>query len=115
MNLDKVRKNLFLRQSELESRSERIHRHIYLKEEPVSANFNEQIKQTENDGLVMALDVEGMGELSSIADALRRIEDGAYGKCEHCGHSIGEKRLAAIPHTSVCIVCANLPAGEKLL
>jgi RNA polymerase-binding transcription factor DksA len=36
---------------------------------------------------------------------LRRISDGTYGNCVQCGKVISKKRLAAIPHTELCIDC----------
>lgn len=35
--------------------------------------------------------------LTEVQAALKRIEDGTYGKCEVCGRPIPEKRLEAIP------------------
>ena len=49
MELAGIVNELQQRKLELKSRLERTHRHIHEKEEPVSANFSEQIKQTEND------------------------------------------------------------------
>ncbi|MFW6180568.1 MAG: TraR/DksA family transcriptional regulator, partial [Spirochaetota bacterium] len=43
--------------------------------------------------------------LEDIKDALKRIEEGVYGKCLSCGKSIEEKRLIAIPETKLCIDC----------
>src|SRR5882762_8146457 len=43
--------------------------------------------------------------LTAIDAALKRIEDGTFGKCETCGQDIAEDRLAAIPWTTQCIDC----------
>jgi len=43
----------------------------------------------------------------SIQAALRRIEEGSYGICEVCGRKISPERLAALPHTTLCIECAR--------
>jgi DnaK suppressor protein len=40
--------------------------------------------------------------LEEVEDALRRIEDGSYGKCTVCGREIGPARLEAIPWTPYC-------------
>jgi DnaK suppressor protein len=45
--------------------------------------------------------------LSDIAAALRRMENGAYGKCELCGNEIPKQRLQATPYTPYCIDCAR--------
>lgn len=40
--------------------------------------------------------------LEEVQDALRRIEDGTYGKCSVCGREIEPARLEAIPWTPYC-------------
>ena len=40
-----------------------------------------------------------------IDEALKRIEEGAYGSCLQCSKSIAKKRLAALPYTELCIEC----------
>ena len=40
-----------------------------------------------------------------VVEALERIEDGTYGKCQECGQSIGKARLSAVPYTLFCIRC----------
>ncbi len=46
-------------------------------------------------------------KLRLIDEALRRIEDGTYGKCEECETPIGEKRLRTQPWTTLCITHAE--------
>jgi RNA polymerase-binding protein DksA len=45
------------------------------------------------------------GLLYRIDEALKRIEDSSYGSCLQCGRAITKKRLAAVPHTELCIEC----------
>ena len=40
--------------------------------------------------------------------ALRRIEEGVYGACLHCGSAISIKRLNAVPWTPCCIDCQDV-------
>ena len=40
--------------------------------------------------------------------ALRRIEEGSYGACLHCGSAISIKRLNAVPWTPCCIDCQDV-------
>lgn len=58
---------------------------------------------------------------SEAREALRRIENGTYGKCESCGRPIAKARLDVIPYTRFCVECAasrdttpqvNLNAGR---
>lgn len=44
-------------------------------------------------------------ELSLVAAALRRLEDGSYGMCLDCGEPIAEQRLLALPATPYCTAC----------
>jgi DnaK suppressor protein len=46
--------------------------------------------------------------LEAIDAALKRIEDGTYGRCVNCGKPIAEERLAAIPWATHCIDCKRL-------
>ncbi len=45
--------------------------------------------------------------LEEVAAALRRIEQGTFGRCEECGKEISRERLKAIPFTRLCIGCAR--------
>ena len=40
-----------------------------------------------------------------VADALDRIENGTFGKCQQCGEDIGAGRLQAVPYTRYCVNC----------
>ncbi len=52
--------------------------------------------------------------LYHIMEALSRIEDGTYGKCEACGKQIGLERLKALPYTRLCIACKEKEEKEEL-
>lgn len=41
--------------------------------------------------------------LTEVEEALKRIEDGTYGRCVVCGQLIPEKRLEAMPWASLCV------------
>src|SRR5579859_5346645 len=41
--------------------------------------------------------------LSEVEDALKRIENGSYGRCVDCGQPIPEKRLEALPWAARCV------------
>lgn len=45
--------------------------------------------------------------LTDIDDALARIADGTYGRCERCGEPIFRERLFARPAARTCITCAD--------
>src|SRR5205807_9643056 len=39
--------------------------------------------------------------------AIRRIDDGTFGRCENCGKPIIQARLDALPSTRHCAMCAE--------
>ena len=51
--------------------------------------------------------------LSKIDEALGRIDDGSYGKCEECAQDIGIERLKARPVTTLCIDCKSLQEAQE--
>jgi RNA polymerase-binding transcription factor DksA len=102
-----LKTQLLLKQAELEARLERTHKHIHNKEEPVSADFAEQIKQTENDQVIYALEQEALAELVQVKRALQRLDEGNYSKCSRCGLPITQSRLTALPTTEICFDCAS--------
>lgn len=50
--------------------------------------------------------------LSDIDCALRRIEQGTYGSCLHCGESLSLGRLTALPMASLCGSCQRIEAMD---
>jgi DnaK suppressor protein len=48
-----------------------------------------------------------------INEALARIDEGTYGKCEECGENIAMERLKARPVTTLCIDCKSLQEAEE--
>jgi RNA polymerase-binding transcription factor DksA len=42
-------------------------------------------------------------ELSDLDRALRKVDDGTYGRCEACGKEIPAERLEAMPGTRFCV------------
>lgn len=43
--------------------------------------------------------------LYQIDDALNRLKDKNFGKCQVCSKGIGMKRLSAVPYAQLCISC----------
>jgi DnaK suppressor protein len=46
--------------------------------------------------------------LLQIEDAIRRLDEGTYGRCSNCGQTISMQRLEAIPWARFCIDCQEL-------
>lgn len=46
--------------------------------------------------------------LLQIEEALRRMDEGTYGRCRNCGNNIHPLRLEAVPWTRFCIDCQEM-------
>ncbi|MDQ1203750.1 TraR/DksA C4-type zinc finger protein [Microbacterium sp. SORGH_AS_0862] len=46
-------------------------------------------------------------EIDEIDDALRRLEDGAFGVCASCGRDIPVGRLLVRPTATLCVSCGE--------
>jgi DnaK suppressor protein len=51
--------------------------------------------------------------LYHIDEALRRISDKTFGKCQECGQEISQARLEAVPHARLCIACKEKEEKKK--
>jgi DnaK suppressor protein len=51
--------------------------------------------------------------LEEVQDALRRLEDGSYGKCTVCGREIEPARLEAVPWTRYCLADQEKADGQS--
>lgn len=56
---------------------------------------------------------QGRRHLADLDEAIRRVEAGTYGRCDHCGQPITAERLAARPAARTCIACAVPPDAKR--
>ncbi|MEU4419274.1 TraR/DksA C4-type zinc finger protein [Actinoplanes sp. NPDC024001] len=49
--------------------------------------------------------------LAQLGDALRRIAEGTYGRCQGCGQQINPERLEILPYAAFCMPCQRLQKG----
>jgi RNA polymerase-binding transcription factor DksA len=50
---------------------------------------------------------EVAARIEALQEALDRVRDGAYGRCEQCGAQIQPERLEILPTTTFCVRCAQ--------
>lgn len=74
---------------------------------PVDDDLAEQAVEREADEAADALESAALRESAAIEAAMRRIEDGTYGRCVSCGGAIGLQRLELVPAAALCIGCAG--------
>lgn len=61
----------------------------------------DKLEKTERDTLV------------NVTAALLRVENGSYGACIICDDEITDRRLKAIPYTTMCEVCAEDAENQR--
>ena len=67
----------------------------------------DQASQNLEKEILFELSDSEMTVLGDIEAALRKIENGTYGVCEHCKQPIEKKRVKALPSARYCLVCQN--------
>lgn len=67
-----------------------------------------------NRELMFSLSDAERNTLLLVEEALKRLDEGAYGTCKSCGNPIGVARLEAVPWARYCIKCQEL-AEEGML
>ncbi len=61
-----------------------------------------------NRELMFSLSDSERQRLLQIEEAIRRLDDGVYGRCGNCGGPINPLRLEAVPWARFCIDCQEL-------
>jgi RNA polymerase-binding protein DksA len=98
-----IAKALKARLSELTGRVANIDKELH---KQLSADFEEQANDLEDQQTLEALGESEIREIRQIQGALKRIAEGTYGVCVQCGGDIDPKRLNALPTATRCISCA---------
>jgi DnaK suppressor protein len=99
-----TREALAKRLTELEARAERLMADLT---EAMSADFEEQAVEAEEDEALLAQEALIVQKIAAVRAAIRRVDEGRYGICLTCGGKIAQARLDAIPEATVCISCAK--------
>jgi DnaK suppressor protein len=73
------------------------------------SNFADTSQVTAERGEAEALAGELQEALNEVEAAIRRVDEGTYGRCERCGEPISPARLEAKPAARRCIACASRP------
>lgn len=93
--------------SSILSRHAKIDAHLHNRDREVPKDWDDAATMMKNDEVLEALDDQSRARIAGLKAAIRRVEDGTYGICANCGADIGDKRLAALPATPVCVDCAS--------
>lgn len=72
-------------------------------------NASDDTEAAEQNGHAMsaALGAETSDALKRVHSAMKRVDDGTYGKCANCGEMIDTDRLGVDPTAELCMSCAK--------
>ena len=65
-----------------------------------------RMEAMQNQQMVLELRRRKKRQLLEVGNALKRIEQGNFGKCMFCGKEISHERLEAFPEVQTCMSCA---------
>lgn len=102
-----IKESLLHRRKEIVERLGRVENHLRHTDKPLEADFAEQAIERANDEVLEVLDENMRNEVMQIDHAIELMEKGNYGICQSCQNPIAQKRLEALPYTSICINCAS--------
>jgi RNA polymerase-binding protein DksA len=98
LNLEAERQSLYKQLDALKNDKTR-------KKGAITADFEDQSQETENDQVVDKLESMETERLEKIEAALERIQSGQYGVCVDCNKAISSSRIKALPFAAKCIDC----------
>lgn len=75
--------------------------------EPEVGDSIDQAAQSLDKEILFELSDNERSMLDNIEAALRKIDNGTYGVCEHCKKPIEKKRLKALPAARYCMLCQS--------
>ena len=104
--VEEIRQRLLARRDELAGRANLTDADLRHERDPLSADFEEQATQRENEDVLRGIGLAAKAELQDVNRALARLERGEYFDCETCGEPIAAARREALPETTRCARCA---------
>lgn len=66
-----------------------------------------RIDNLQTQGLTAGLQAREQAKLGQINEALKRLEQGSYGRCVVCGSPIAFERLMVFPEAPNCAACSG--------
>ena len=103
VNLELFKQRLLTKRRELGDAIARSEQDVRVASEPeVGDPIDRSVGDTAADEALQSTSTDSE-TLEQVEDALRRIEQGSYGKCVICGKPIEPARLEAIPWTPYCL------------
>jgi len=102
MNIEHFRQVLQAKQRDLKSEIARLETDARQADAAEVQDSMDQVTSDEGKSESLEESTIDYAILRQVEDALKRIDDGTFGKCIDCGRPISESRLEAVPWTPWC-------------
>lgn len=93
-------------------RTSKVERDLLREGDAPTRDWDDQAVELENEEVLEGLHEEGRAQIAQLRAALRRLDEGTWGRCQRCGAEIAAARLEALPAATTCIACARRAEGE---
>jgi DnaK suppressor protein len=103
MNLERFKQRLREKERELLADMTRLEAEARVSGEDAVRDSTDAATSSESASESLHEDSLASQTLIQVQAALRRIEDGTYGRCTACGRQIGAARLEAVPWARYCL------------
>tara|TARA_E500000331_G_C17025069_1_gene612585 strand:- start:142 stop:471 length:330 start_codon:yes stop_codon:yes gene_type:complete len=104
--LDRLRKKLLLLDEEITDYLTKSEESAAAVEPDKGLGRLSRMEAMQDQQMVLELRRRKKRQKLEVANALSRIEKGAYGICSFCGKGIAFDRLDAFPEVQTCVTCA---------
>jgi DnaK suppressor protein len=103
MNIEEYKKKLLESEKILKEESEKLEKPTDMGDDVDS--FEEEGDEAEQFGAQLGMDKPIKNRLARVREALTKIEQGKFGKCEKCDNDIEEAILEIDPESEFCKAC----------
>ena len=104
--IEELRQALVAERRHVMERVARIQEDLRWFDSNVEPEITEEAQEASLARPLARLDDRGVVVIGAIERALRRMDDGDYGRCEACRQFIALDRLRALPSATTCAPCA---------
>lgn len=102
VNLEDIRKAL---EEERKSIEQEIEEELNRREDVINPDRSDLAQSYDQRQRESAIMDRLEDHLTKVEEALQRLDDGTYGRCQRCGNPIAPERLEAMPHATLCVRC----------
>ncbi len=103
--LEYYKKRLLAKQEELQSIVSRVEHDGRATDEEATQDLVDKAASSYTKEFLFSQSNNDRNMLQLVEEALKRLDQGRFGECVHCGGEMQQKRLEAVPWARHCVPC----------